>query len=1371
MKPEQWAVRSGMVCLMLAVVCGALVERGRLQVPGPASTLSVRVAQAAPSASGSWTQTAWTTPNSVLGVAASGTNQYFRPSSGSSFGQLMGTFGVCAGTGAWCQGPDDSAPGVTLRLAGNHKSDAGNLYSSDLNGDGISELLFANSYNGSTTVFNGGWIYWGQGSSSSPNWSASQRTDLLTRRPHGAVVADLNGDGRPEVIFASYGDDTGYNVDSSIYWGQAGGSYGVVYDTGAQTGLPTSAAGGVVVADLNADGRPEVIFANSYDGSSYNIDSHIYWGRAGGPHGVAYSTAARTGLPTSDGFSLAVADLNRDGRPELIFANFYNGSSYNINSYIYWGQAGGPYGTSYSTGVRTDLPTHGGVCVAVADLNNDSYPEVIFANNYNGSTYNINSYIYWGQAGGPHGVTYSAAARTNLPGVGATNVSVADLNSDGQHDVVIQNLQGGLLRVFWGPLPTSGTATNYWDRSHPLGFRGLSLSDLNSDGWVDLVIGRQGTDSYLWQGGTEGRVYFHNTTSAPYNPSPSFALPAQSPPASYASFGPGRGTNSNWTGQPRPVYGTAFPNYGVLESMIMDSGRNGTAWQAVSATTAITAGTGITLFVAASDNLSALNNPAWVQVGAIGDGSWTQALSGVSGRYARYRVVLWRDHTTEASPALEEITFNYLARPAAFSKAAPLSGETGQPTNPTLSWSATSGADHYRYCNNTASGCVPGISMGVATSVTLSGLTPGTTYYWQVRACADAGCTLYTDADGGHWSYTIAVTPSAFSKLAPADGATGQPANLMLSWGTASGVHHYRYCYSTTPGCVPVTDVGTATSAALSGLAAGVTYHWQVRACADAGCTVYSDASSGYWSFTVIGTPAVPGKLTPADGSAGQPANLTLSWGTASGVHHYRYCYATTAGCVPMTDVGTATSAALSGLTAGATYYWQVRACADAGCTIFSDADGTHWAFTIVEAPADFGKTSPVNGATGEPMNAVLSWGAASGATHYRYCVATLPGCVPATSAGAATSVALSGLAAGATYYWQVRACADMGCTVYRDANGGAGWLFTVMTTPGGFNKVSPANGATDQPLSAMLSWMPASGAHHYRYCRATAPGCTPTTSAGSATSAVLNGLTAGTTYHWQVRACGDAWCTAFTDAQGGHWTFTAMTATGFSKAAPAHGATRQPTSVVLSWGTVDGVHHYRYCYAPTPGCVPTTSVGTATSVVLSGLPEGATYYWQVRACMHAACVAFTDAVGGHWAFTVAKRIDHLDNPATRKLAAPAIVRMGELVSYTIVASNSGSVPITAWVTDTLSVSATLVSATPGYVQHGQGLVWSSVVVPAGATAALTITVRAASEQLPGGYTLDSSVQIGTADGQIVRNAPSVMVMPWQAFAPIVRRP
>jgi len=616
------------------------------------------------------------------------------------------------------------------------------------------------------------------------------------------------------------------------------------------------------------------------------------------------------------------------------------------------------------------------------------------------------------------------------------------------------------------------------------------------------------------------------------------------------------------------------------------------------------------------------------------------------------------------------------------------------------------------------------------------------------------------------------MTPSVFSKLSPADGSAGQPANLTLSWGTASGVHHYRYCYSTTPGCVPVTDVGTATSAALSGLTPATTYYWQVRACADSGCTVFADANGGHWSLTVTSAPGTFNKTGPADGVTGQPANLTLSWDAASGAIHYRYCVATAPGCTPTTSTGTATSVALSGLTPATTYYWQVRACADSGCTVFSDADGGYWSFAVAAAPGAFGKLSPADGATNQPTSPMLSWSAASGATHYRYCVATVPGCAPATSAGMATQVVLSGLTAGATYYWQVRACADAGCTVFSDADAGMGWSFKVMTAPGAFSKLSPANGATDQPMSPMLNWGAASEANHYRYCVATAPGCTPTTSAGTGTSVALSGLTSGMTYYWQVRACGDAWCTSYVDAHGGHWSFRVMDApTGFNKIAPANGAVGQPVSLMLVWGAMSGAHHYRYCYSTTPGCVPTTSVGTATSVALHGLTPGRTYYWQVRACAHAPCSAFTEAGSSHWSFTVARLIEGLDHVGTRKGVSPTLTRVGELVTYTVVLSNSGSTAVTVQMTDTLAVSATLVSATSGYVQSGGTLIWSSVIVPAGGVATLTITVRAASELLPGGYTLDNSVQIGTADGQIVRNAPSVAVMPWQAFVPVVRRP
>lgn len=90
-----------------------------------------------------------------------------------------------------------------------------------------------------------------------------------------------------------------------------------------------------------------------------------------------------------------------------------------------------------------------------------------------------------------------------------------------------------------------------------------------------------------------------------------------------------------------------------------------------------------------------------------------------------------------------------------FEKLAPANNSTGTLLeNVRLSWSAFA-ADHYRYCVSTTPNCEPNISAGSATSALVPGrLTPSSTYYWQVRACQDADCTTFTDAEGGHWSFT-----------------------------------------------------------------------------------------------------------------------------------------------------------------------------------------------------------------------------------------------------------------------------------------------------------------------------------------------------------------------------------------------------------------------------------------------------------------------------------------------------------------------------------------------------------------------------------------------------------------------------------------
>jgi len=129
----------------------------------------------------------------------------------------------------------------------------------------------------------------------------------------------------------------------------------------------------------------------------------------------------------------------------------------------------------------------------------------------------------------------------------------------------------------------------------------------------------------------------------------------------------------------------------------------------------------------------------------------------------------------------------------------------------------------------------------------VNGLDDSTTYSWQVRAVNGNGST---EADGGSWwAFTTEglPMPGAFSKTAPANGATGQPTNPTLSWGTSTDATSYEYCIDTSNNATcnaSWVSVGTATSAALSGLATGTTYSWQVRAVNGQGNT---QANGGTW--------------------------------------------------------------------------------------------------------------------------------------------------------------------------------------------------------------------------------------------------------------------------------------------------------------------------------------------------------------------------------------------------------------------------------------------------------------------------------------------------------------------------------------------
>ncbi len=273
--------------------------------------------------------------------------------------------------------------------------------------------------------------------------------------------------------------------------------------------------------------------------------------------------------------------------------------------------------------------------------------------------------------------------------------------------------------------------------------------------------------------------------------------------------------------------------------------------------------------------------------------------------------------------------------PLDFNKKSPTIGSTGISLTPTLSWNQTAPVTRYEYCYDKTNdnACADWISTSTNTSVSLSGLQEGTTYYWQVRAWNGSyGPTYANGSASAHWSFTtVLLTPAAFNKNAPANGSTGVSLTPVLSWNASTRATKYEYCYDTTNDgtCSNWISTGTNTYTGLSGLQEGATYYWQVRSWNGTyGPTYANGSASAHWSFTtVLLQPGAFNKYAPASGSTGLILTPYLSWTASARATRYEYCYDTTndGTCSNWVSTGTNRSIGLPTLQSSTTYYWQVR--------------------------------------------------------------------------------------------------------------------------------------------------------------------------------------------------------------------------------------------------------------------------------------------------------------------------------------------------------------------------------------------------------------------------------------------------------------
>jgi FlaG/FlaF family flagellin (archaellin) len=302
--------------------------------------------------------------------------------------------------------------------------------------------------------------------------------------------------------------------------------------------------------------------------------------------------------------------------------------------------------------------------------------------------------------------------------------------------------------------------------------------------------------------------------------------------------------------------------------------------------------------------------------------------------------------------------------------------------------------------------------------------------------------------------------PGPFSKTGPANGATGQPLTVSLSWSASSGdpVPGYYYCFDTTNDGSCTGWWAASSGVVIGPLSPGTTYYWQVAAINSQGTTYADGGATAFWQFTTGSAfpPGAFGKTGPGNGATGQPLSVTLSWGSSSGAPTptYRYCLDTTNdGACSYWTFTSATSAVIGPLSPSTTYYWQVFATNSQGTTYADGGATAFWQFTTAAAapPGAFGKIGPLNGAVGQPLSVTLSWSASAGLPtpptgRYFYCYDTTnDGRCDLWAGTTSTSVVIDDLDPNTSYYWQVFAINSQG-TTYADGSATAFWKFTTRS-------------------------------------------------------------------------------------------------------------------------------------------------------------------------------------------------------------------------------------------------------------------------------------------------------------------------------------
>ncbi len=254
--------------------------------------------------------------------------------------------------------------------------------------------------------------------------------------------------------------------------------------------------------DVNGDGYDDVVVGKA---DAWGSGAHLYYGSASGLSSTPDWTYSVSGAEYNTvGRKVASAgDVNNDGYDDIVLGGHLANSNHNKEgvAVVFFGSASGPASNpdwSYHGGVSD--AEFGSAVASAGDLNGDGYDDIaVGAPKYNGEAGRV--YVFYGGSSGPS----SSPSWTKTGGsgdkLGFSVGSAGDVDADGYDDVLVGaycwgSYCKGFTSVYYGS--SSGlSSSNNWGESGPhtssqFGYALAGASDVNADGYDDIVIGAPG---------------------------------------------------------------------------------------------------------------------------------------------------------------------------------------------------------------------------------------------------------------------------------------------------------------------------------------------------------------------------------------------------------------------------------------------------------------------------------------------------------------------------------------------------------------------------------------------------------------------------------------------------------------------------------------------------------------------------------------------------------------------------------------------------------------------------------------------------------------------------------------------------------------